>query len=361
MHYVQFSYRLLGFVALFGSLLSACVLATIVPRRMSAATAVAVAAGVAIVLALSAASYFPTFERHPRGAVRWIVDRPVMSGRTDYQLASRVTALTSMTHPELDLAGEEFGLLEKGRFTERAEVTVAVPAGATALEVKGRLPGPTTGATTNQVTTQPAARADGVGLSVAVGSAGVSRTVAAEPFDLTVPLAAGDVGQRALSVALAVAPRNGFAAQVQMDSIRWVGARPSHLDLLPAAEMIPRMHYGRRTWCDVSARGPTLVVVPVLYYPRLLAVHVNGRPVPYGNLGRFVALELPPGEYRVEVWFTGVRWANAAGMVGLGILLLAALIVARHNGATPVVHSSSPGVQGEGERKRRPNPRSNRS
>jgi hypothetical protein len=325
-HYVQFSYRLLGYVALFGALLSACVLAALVPRRLSRRAACAVAAGVVAALALPAAGYFPTYERHPRGAHRWILARPLMGGRTDYQIASATSARTSLTHPDVDLAGEEFGLVENGRVTERAVATVAVPKGATALRVRGALPGTRTGA---------AAPRGPMTLTVAVGDGTTGGPIGADPFDLTLLLTAGDVGRQTLTVAIAVAPESGPPAQVDIDSVRWIGAEPSEVRLLAAREVRPLMHYGRRTWCDVTLPRRTLLVLPVIYYPGLQRVHLNGESVPCRNVGRFIALELPRGQHRVEVWFTGVGWANVAGVAGLSILIIAAVVLVAQRRSTP--------------------------
>jgi hypothetical protein len=279
------------------------------------------------VLALSASSYFPTFERHPRGAHRWILARPLMGGRTDYQIASAASARTSLTHPDVDLAGEEFGLLDDGRVTERAGVTVAVPKGATGLRVRGALPGVRTGASQAPAETRPAPPARGL-MTLTVGDASAGGPIAAEPFDLTVPLAADDVGRETLTVVIGVAHEGGPPAQVDIESARWIGAEPSDVELLAARDVAPLMRYGRRTWCDVALPRRTLMVVPVLYYPGLQRVHVNGERASYRNVGRFLALELPPGQHRVEVWFTGVAWANAAAVVGLAVLMLAVIWLA---------------------------------
>jgi hypothetical protein len=320
-HYVQFSYRLLGYVALFGALLSACVLAARVPRRLSQRAACVVGAGVVAAVALSAVSYVPTFERHPRGAHRWILARPLMGGRTDYQIASASSARTSLTHPDVDLAGEEFGLSDYGRVTERAVVTVAVPKGATALRVKGALPG---------AKTAGAAPRGPMTLTVAAGDASTGGPIGVEPFDLVLPLTAGDAGRDTLTVVIAVTPESGPPAQVDIESVRWLGPEASDVQLLAARDVAPLMHYGRRTWCDVTLPRRALLVVPVLYYPGLQRVQLNGERVPYRNVGRFLALELPPGRHRVEVWFTGVTWANAAGVVGLSVLILAVVGLAAH-------------------------------
>jgi hypothetical protein len=198
LHYVQFTYRLLGFAALFGSLLAAWVLAATLPRKIPKARAVAVVAIVALVLLPPAATYAPEFQHHPRGAVRWILDRPRMSGRTDYQLSADATARTSFSTD----------------------------------------------------------------------------------------------GRR----------------------------------VIPWRETAALVHYGRRTWCDLTLDRPAVVVLPVLYYPRLLRVHVNGRAAAYGNVAEFLALELPPGTQHIEVWLTGVGWANAAGVVGLALVAVGAAL-----------------------------------
>jgi len=56
-------------------------------------------------------------------------------------------------------------------------------------------------------------------------------------------------------------------------------------------------------------------------------VEHNGRRVPVHHLGRFVALELPPGEHEIRVRFVGVRWANWVSLAAWAAVALAALAI----------------------------------
>jgi hypothetical protein len=67
------------------------------------------------------------------------------------------------------------------------------------------------------------------------------------------------------------------------------------------------------TWW-VHADEPALVRAPVLYYPRMLRVTIDGHTVPYGNLGRFVAVAVGPGDHVIAARFVGLPWANALSL-----------------------------------------------
>jgi hypothetical protein len=71
---------------------------------------------------------------------------------------------------------------------------------------------------------------------------------------------------------------------------------------------------------------PVLLQLPVLYYPGMMRLRDNGKAVPFANLGRYVAAELPPGNHSISVRFAGVGWANvvsaiACGVVGVSVVL----------------------------------------
>ena len=87
------------------------------------------------------------------------------------------------------------------------------------------------------------------------------------------------------------------------------------------APLDPKIHSRGRVVTTLKADRPTRVQLPVLYYPRLLEVRDNGNPIAYGNVGRFVALELSPGPHRIDVRFAGVGWANLLTVVGIGLLV----------------------------------------
>ncbi|QOV88805.1 6-pyruvoyl-tetrahydropterin synthase-related protein [Humisphaera borealis] len=197
-YFVQFTYRLLGFVLLFGALLAALGLAGIAARSASAvrrpgfgrrfgwiACLVVIAAA-----ALTQFAYYPPGLYHPRGSHRWINDRPIMGGLGDYVL--------------------------------RPQVEPPLPAGW--------------------------------------------QRVPAETFAATRPPGALPV----------------FRAEVT---------------------------------------SPTRIVLPVLWYPNMLRVTVNGRPSPYGASGTHVTVDLPPGRHRVAVRFDGLDWANNASTAGAALTL----------------------------------------
>src|SRR6185295_1986603 len=75
---------------------------------------------------------------------------------------------------------------------------------------------------------------------------------------------------------------------------------------------------------------PTLLQMPVLYYPGMLDVRVDGQNVVPANLGRFLAVEVPAGEHAVSVRFVGVPWANAVSLSGwIGVLLVGTVLLSR--------------------------------
>ena len=88
------------------------------------------------------------------------------------------------------------------------------------------------------------------------------------------------------------------------------------------------VRFGRVVRYDLSARSPTLLEMPVLYYPRVLDVRDNGQSIKYGNVGHYLAVKLQPGSHRVTVRYVGIRWANAvsaAAWGALGVIAAAAL------------------------------------
>src|SRR5262249_22403288 len=55
---------------------------------------------------------------------------------------------------------------------------------------------------------------------------------------------------------------------------------------------------------------PSIVQLPVLYYPGLLEVRAEGKSLPYGSLDGYLAVRVPRGTHRIEARFVGLRWAN---------------------------------------------------
>lgn len=73
----------------------------------------------------------------------------------------------------------------------------------------------------------------------------------------------------------------------------------------------------------VESPGNCFVQVPVLFYPGMLDVKVDGRKAPYYSMGYTIGLAMTQGTHQVDVKFVGLRWANHLSL-GLWILTLAA-------------------------------------
>jgi hypothetical protein len=102
-------------------------------------------------------------------------------------------------------------------------------------------------------------------------------------------------------------------------------ARPAHAtERITAEQVAERRRPDGRARFEVNVKGPSpaWVTLPVLEYPGMLTVQVDETPVAYGADGPLVVLEVPPGQHTVRVWFTGLRWANTASIVGWGVCLV---------------------------------------
>jgi hypothetical protein len=88
---------------------------------------------------------------------------------------------------------------------------------------------------------------------------------------------------------------------------------PTGAALVRATDLIGRTHPGRTTRIIVPDGGPRVAQVPVIFYPRLQDVRVDGRrAATVGHVDGLLALGLPAGPHEVAVRFVGTRWANWA-------------------------------------------------
>jgi hypothetical protein len=78
---------------------------------------------------------------------------------------------------------------------------------------------------------------------------------------------------------------------------------------------------GHPTRLHVTSPGACLVELPVLYYPGMLDVRVDGRKVPCYLMGQNLAVPLTRGPHQVHVRFVGLRWANALSTGCWGLVL----------------------------------------
>jgi hypothetical protein len=88
---------------------------------------------------------------------------------------------------------------------------------------------------------------------------------------------------------------------------------------------------------------PALLQTPVLFYPGMMRVTDNGRAVAYGNVGRFVAVEVGPGTHAIEVRYVGARWANSVSGVTVGLLLVGCIASVIRRRQTATARSEDPG------------------
>jgi hypothetical protein len=93
-----------------------------------------------------------------------------------------------------------------------------------------------------------------------------------------------------------------------------------------AEEIRPQYRAGRRPRVRFESTEPVLLQTPVLFYPGMMRVTDNDRAIPYGNVGRFVAVELGPGAHVVEVRYVGSRWANWVSGTMAGLLLITSVV-----------------------------------
>lgn len=146
------------------------------------------------------------------------------------------------------------------------------------------------------------------------------------------------------------------------------GGRPGYAGFPP--RVLPRgwqavslgpaqLQQGRVTRCDFVAHAPTLLVLPILDYPGLLDVRIDQKRITYGNAGRYVALQLPPGQHQITLRFSGFEWANVSSVLGWAVVVLAMLagiikgfqrlrtgLSAPYHGARPDALRSAPGITG---------------
>ncbi len=89
-------------------------------------------------------------------------------------------------------------------------------------------------------------------------------------------------------------------------------------------------HISIPTDANAEAGPPRFVQLPLLFYPSLLDVHVNGQVAPYVPIGHgeylLASVQLDPGTYDIHARFRGVPWANVASAI-TWVVTLAALVL----------------------------------
>jgi hypothetical protein len=77
--------------------------------------------------------------------------------------------------------------------------------------------------------------------------------------------------------------------------------------------------------------GPRVARLPVLFYPRLLDVRIDGQPAGHwGHLDGLVAVDVPAGAHEVTTAVVGARWANfVSGVAWLAVVVATCAAVLR--------------------------------
>ncbi len=308
--FIQFPYRMLVFTTFIGSLLVTCGITLCFGRKFRAMPAL-----VSVALAASAsAAYVPSAGRLFRHYVREAMANPSMGGLYDYLLTGAAAAETAYVRSDIDLSLPQYALTRGDirRVFEKARTALNVPPGATQLRLRGTVP-----------QTFPPAEVLELELD------GRWRRLPLEPgeaeFAIKLPDSLGDRPSFALT------PRDakGNMADLRLTCARYEGAAPEAVRLVPAEESRRLVRYGRRTKCRFESTDRVLLQLPVLYYPGLVRVEDYGVSLAVGNLGRFIAVELPPGKHRLEVRYVGARWANVVSAAGWIIVVGGVVLVAR--------------------------------
>ncbi len=311
---VQFTYRFLVYTTLFGVPLLAIALARVplVPRRWQAVRGRAgVAAGLLLVTAAGVATQtYPSYrERWVAASERAIVKEPSVGGNagTAYLLRAEVTNASTINHPDINFAELQYGVRRPTPLYPRPDAMVlpAPPPGST-LEVNGVVPADFPPATV---------------VTAVVGDETFASAPAAPggTFLIAAPLrpAAGKTVDVRIELTLPAPPDPRAAAALRELAIHGLffrapaGATVEPFIALDDARATAR--FGKRTRWTRELKEPTLVQLPILYYPgNTIELTDNGRPVTdYGNVGKYVALRLDAGPHFLRGRYRGTPWADA--------------------------------------------------
>ncbi|MBI1915729.1 MAG: hypothetical protein HYS12_13500 [Planctomycetes bacterium] len=314
--YAQFPYRMLIYTLLWGSVLGAFALALVFDQGMMRQHA----AGFLFILLLSVVTYLPVQAKIPSAALD-AAQNVRRYDSDDYAPWSHPLARSTYVREDENLAGRGYWKAGWDRYwsENRGYLPPLLPGDVLSLE--GRV--------------LPVA-GPGACLTLSVPSQSLQKRLPLGPFAMELPIAQSTGGKPAPIVvqvkstaeAQPVQPPPGPLLEFTRIRLHRPVAPGSPRLLLSADEVLARTARGKKTVCRVRTAAPTLVQLPLLYYRHMLEMRDNGKAVRYGNLGRFVAVELGPGTHTIQVRFIGVRWANwvsAAGWLGV---LAAGLVLA---------------------------------
>ncbi len=309
----QYPYRILTQVMWPGALLSAYALVILFRAQLGA---LHVAAGL-LLLGMAVSSYLPTVEASTVVIDR-LVQRPDIGfGKNDYLVQRK-----SLDSAEI-VAGVELPLVDVDGWLLLDDIVdirglARSSSSSLALEVKGEVPGGIFGGPIRLSALLEGERITSIQLPEGPFRWEVSLERAVSPRS------AGRAGPVRLQVVSdkvfhmrdvdpTSVDRRALAVRAAVVTLR--GAAPEQT-ALPVTQTQGRcVRQSLETTCTISVPPEVgLAQLPVLFYPSLLDVRVNGQAVAYVPLAHqtyaLVGVRLPPGSHDISVRFRGLAWAN---------------------------------------------------
>ncbi|NES82318.1 MAG: hypothetical protein F6K10_13450, partial [Moorea sp. SIO2B7] len=123
------------------------------------------------------------------------------------------------------------------------------------------------------------------------------------------------------------ATRDGQKLTIRVKRLTFEGLSPENTIIPVSVTQEKCSQKGVKTVCEISVGNEAQAVqLPVLYYPHMLKVRVNGKKVDYSPSSNWsynlVAIKLPPGTYEITSVFVGFSWANwISGIAWLGVII----------------------------------------
>jgi hypothetical protein len=328
-NYVQFSYRLLMFIILWGSLLAAYALTYTFRRRMRFKHITTVS----IILLLLTTPYLAPHTPSNRVSVDSEILAPNM-GRAGasyaYLLSPSAMVATTIFHQDVNLADWDYDIVELGRnLLYPGDGEIPAPKKGDSLIIRGEVP--------DEYVTP-------VKLTVILDNMVVVSTLLGPGmFRLVLPITTTFMSDRAHIVIqtdryldpvrrVPALPEPGMLA-LEINALRLRGspARANDVPLLSVIETSKTISIESPTTYVIQNRETRLVQLPVLFYPNMVQIRDNGRIINYGNLGRSVVLLLPSGDHVITAHFVGVGWANILSLLAwIGVLLTFIFMVIRY-------------------------------
>lgn len=301
----QFPYRMLAQVAWVGALLVPYTLVLLV-RKLEF---VHLGAGV-LLIGLFASPYLPAAKPDPLTVAQIVKAPDVGYGKLTYLYEPKITELYA--NEELFLYGFDQILVPNKAYTLPSWSAGAKPV----LHLQGA---------TSLKTIQPDAH-----LALLINGAEIGQTpLKAGPLKWDLPLEKAILLDKTFKAMFVTDPPD--AAQITVSSLNLSDLPPEQTLIGLGQTQAAFQRQGAQTVGQVTIEDkfPRMVQLPVLYYPNLLEVRLDGRKVDYTGLPNryftMVGLKLEPGTHQISVEFVGLQWANLISLVAWASVLLGLL------------------------------------